>query len=72
MDNALCVCNNGSGGNDDDKCSDLGGGCSDGDGKVEYDGEGGNGIGDGGNGGKDDSSDSGGDGKFASVTKLRL
>jgi hypothetical protein len=33
MDNVLRVCNNGSGGNDDDKCSDLDSGCSDGDGK---------------------------------------
>ncbi len=72
-DNVLRVCNNnGSGGNDDDKCSDLGGGCSDGDSKVEYGGNSDNDIGDGSNGGKDDSSDSGGDGKFASVTKFRL
>jgi hypothetical protein len=57
MDNVLCICNNGSGGNDDDEYSDLGGGCSDGDGKVEDDGDSGNGVGDGSNGGKDDSND---------------
>ncbi len=57
-DNVLHVCNNGSGGDDDDKYSDLGGGCSDGDGEVEDDGNSGNGVGDGSNGGKDDSSDS--------------
>ncbi len=33
MDTVLRVCNNGSGGNEVDKCSDLSGGCSDGDGK---------------------------------------
>ncbi len=71
-DNVLRVCINGSGGNGYDKCSDLSGGCSDGDSKVEYDGDGGNGIGDGSNGGNDDSSDSSCDGKFASVTKLHL
>jgi hypothetical protein len=70
MDNVLRVCNNGSGGNDNNKCSDLGGGCSDGDGKGGNDDNGGNGTGDGDNGGKDDSADSGG--KFASITKLRL
>jgi hypothetical protein len=43
-DNVLHVCNNGSGGNDDDNCSDLGHGCSDGDGKCEDDGDGGNGV----------------------------
>ncbi len=48
MDNVLHVCNNGSGGNDDDKCSDLNSGCSDGDGKGGDDDNGGNGIGDGG------------------------
>ncbi len=64
----LHVCNNASGSNDDDKCSDLGGGCSDGDSKGEDNDNSGNGVGDGGNGGKDNSSDSGG--KFASVTKL--
>ncbi len=69
---ALCMCNNGSGGNDDDKCSGLGGGCSDGDSKVEDDGDGGIGVSDSGNGGKVNSSGSGGDGKFASVTKKRL
>ncbi len=71
-DNVLRVYNNGSGGDEDDECSDLGGGCSDGDGKVEDNGDGGNGVNNGGNGGKDDSSDSSGDGEFASVTKLRL
>ncbi len=34
MDNVLRVCNNGSGGDDDNECSDLSGGCSDDDGKV--------------------------------------
>jgi hypothetical protein len=69
----LHVCNNGSGGNDDDEYSDLGGGCSDSDGKVEDNGDSGNGIGDGSNGSKDNStSDSVGDSKLASVTKLRL
>jgi hypothetical protein len=68
----LHVCNNGSGGNDNYECSDLGGGRSDGDKKIEDNGDGGNGVGDGSNSGKDDSSDSGGDGKFASVIKLRL
>jgi hypothetical protein len=47
MDNVLRVCNNGSGGNDDDECSDLGGGCSDGDGEGGDDDDGGNGVGDG-------------------------
>jgi hypothetical protein len=68
----LRMCNNGSGGNDDDKCSVLGGGCSDCEGNVEYNGDGSNGIGDGSNCGKDDSIDSGGDGKYATVAKLRL
>jgi hypothetical protein len=63
MDNVLRVCNNGSGGDEDDKCSDLGGGCSDGDGEVEDDD-------DGGNGSEDDSGDSGGE--FVSITKLSL
>ncbi len=69
MDNVLRMCNNGSGG-DDDKCSDLGGGCSDGDGKGGDNDNGSNGVGDGGNGGEDDSGDSGG--KFASITKSCL
>ncbi len=50
-DNVLHVCNNGSGNNDDDdcsdldnNCSDLGSGCSDGDGKGEDNDDGGNGI----------------------------
>ncbi len=68
MDNVLHVCNNGSGGDDDDEYSNLGGGCSDCDGEVEDKGDHGNGVGDGSNGGRDDSSDSVGDGKFASVT----
>ncbi len=51
--NVLCMCNNGSGGIDDNECSDLGGGCSDGDGKGEDDYDGGNGVGDGSNGGKE-------------------
>jgi hypothetical protein len=72
MDNVLRVCNNGSGGDDHDKCSDLGSSCSDGDGEVEDNGNGGNVVGDSGNCGKDDSSDSGGDSEFVSVTKLRL
>jgi hypothetical protein len=72
MDNVLHVRNNGSGGNDDDKCSDLGSGCSDGDGKGEDDSDGGNGISNGGNSGKDDSGDSSGDCKFASIAKLSL
>ncbi len=71
-DNVLCVCNNGSSSNDNDECSDLGGGCSDGADKVQDNGNAGNGIGDGSTGGKDDSSHSGGDGKFASGTKLLL
>ncbi len=70
MDNVLRVCNNGSGGNNDDKCNDLGGGCSDGDGDGGNNDDGGIGIGDGVNGGKDDSGDSGGE--FASITKSRL
>ncbi len=70
MDNVLHVCNNDSGGDDDDKCSDLNSGCSDGDGEGGEDDDGGNGIGDGGNDGKDDSGDSGGE--FASITKLHL
>jgi hypothetical protein len=44
MDNVLRVCNNGSGGDDEDKCSDLGGGCSDGDGKGGDNDDGGNGL----------------------------
>ncbi len=67
MDNVLRVCNYGSGGYDDDKCSDFCSGCSDGDGKGGDDNDGGNGVGDDGNDGKDDSGDSGG--KFASITK---
>ncbi len=70
MDNVLCVCNNGNGGNDDDKCSDLGGGCSDGDGKGEDNDDGNNCVDDGSNGGKDDRGDSGGE--FASIPKLHL
>jgi hypothetical protein len=70
MDNMLRMCNNGSGGNDDNKCSELGGGCSDGDGEGGDNDDGGNGIGDGGNGGEDDSGDSGG--KFATIIKSRL
>jgi hypothetical protein len=70
MDNVLHVCNNGSGGNDDKESSDLGIGCSDGDGKGGDDDNGGNSVGDGGNGGKDDSGDSGG--KFAFITESRL
>ena len=70
MDNVLRVCNNGSGGNDDDKCSDLDSSCSDGDGKGGDDDDGSNGVGDGGNDGEDDSGDSGG--KFASITKSHL
>jgi hypothetical protein len=66
----LRVCNYGSGGDDNDECSDLGGGCSDGDGEGEDDDNGGNGTGDGGNGSKDDSGDR--SGKFASITKLHL
>jgi hypothetical protein len=35
MDNVLCMCNNGNSGNNNDaNFSDLGGSCSDGDGKV--------------------------------------
>jgi hypothetical protein len=60
MDNVLRVCNNGSGGDDNNECSDLGSGCSDGDGKGGDDDNGGNGVGDSGNDGKDDSGDSGG------------
>ncbi len=71
-DNVLHVINNGSGGDDDDEYSDLGGGCSDGDGEVEDDGDSGNSVGDGSNGGKDDSSDSVGEGELASITKLHL
>ncbi len=70
MDNVLRMCNIGSGGDDDNECSDLGGGCSDGDGEGGDNDDGGNGVGDGGNGSKDDSGDSGGE--FASITKLRL
>ncbi len=70
IDNVLRMCNNGSGGNDDNKCSDLNSGCSDGDGEGGDDDDGGNGIGDGGNDGEDDSGDSGG--KFASITISRL
>jgi hypothetical protein len=70
MDNVLRVCNNGSGGDDNNKCSGLGGGCSDGDIEGGDNGDGGNGVGDGGKGGKDDSGDSGGE--FASITKSRL
>ncbi len=70
MDNVLHVCNNGSGGNDDDKCSDLNSGCSDGDGKSGDNDDGDNGIGDSGNDGKEESGDSGGE--FASITKSRL
>jgi hypothetical protein len=50
-DNVLHVCNNGSGGDDDDDCSDLdddcsdlGGRCSDADGEGEDDGDGGNSV----------------------------
>jgi hypothetical protein len=53
----LRVCNNGSGGDEDNAYNDLGSGCSDGDGKVEDDGNSSNGVGDGSNSGKDDSSD---------------
>jgi hypothetical protein len=70
MDNVQCLCNNSRGGDDDNECSDLGSGCSDGDGKGGDDDNGGNGVGDGGNGSEDDSSDSGG--KFAPITKSRL
>jgi hypothetical protein len=70
MDNVLRVCNNGSGGNDDDECSDLDSSCSDGDGEGGDDDDGGNGVGDGGNDGKDDSGYSGGE--FASITKSCL
>ncbi len=70
MDNVLRVCNNGSGSDDEDECSDLGSNYSDGDGKGGDNDYGGNGVGDGGNDGKDDSGDSGGE--FASITKLRL
>ncbi len=70
MDNVLRVCNNGSGGNEDDECSDLGSDCSDGDGKGGDNDNGSNGVGDGDNGGEDDSGDSGGE--FASITKSRL
>jgi hypothetical protein len=65
MDNVLPVCNNGSGGNDNNGCSDLDSGCSVGD-----DDDGRNGFGVSGNDGKDDSGDSGGE--FASITKSRL
>jgi hypothetical protein len=70
MDNVLRVCNNGSGGDDDNECSDLGDSCSDGDGKGGDNDDGGDGVGDSGNGSKDDSGDSGG--KFASITKSGL
>ncbi len=50
-DNVLHLCNNGSGGDDDndcsdldDDCSDLGSGCSDGDGKGEDNGDSGKGV----------------------------
>jgi hypothetical protein len=66
----LRVCNNGSGVNDDVKCSDLGSSCSDGDGEGGDDDDDGNSIGDGGNDGEDDSGDSGGE--FASITKSCL
>ncbi len=70
IDNVLRVCNNGSGSDDDDKCSDLNRGCSGGDGKGGDDDDGSNGVGDCGNDGEDDSGDSGGE--FASITKSRL
>ncbi len=70
MVNVLRVCNNGSGGNDDNECSALDSGCSDGDGEGGEDDNGSNGIGGGGNDGEDDSGDSGGE--FASITKLHL
>ncbi len=67
-DNMLCMCNNGSGGNNNNECSDLGGGCSDGDGEGEDNDNSGNGVDDSSNGGKDNSGDSGGNGKLASIT----
>ncbi len=63
----LRVCNKGSGGDDDNECSNLGGGCSDGDGKGEDDDDGGNGIDDGGNGGKDDRNQDDTDARFKMV-----